>query len=79
MKDRRKEKVKERRGRRCKQILDDLKETRGYWKFKEETLWRNRFGKGYVLVVRKTKENENSVIRPIGKFPRELQNLSTQS
>jgi hypothetical protein len=24
----------ERRGRRCKQLLDDLKETRGYFKFK---------------------------------------------
>jgi hypothetical protein len=34
-----------REGRRCKQLLDDLKETRGYWKLKEEaldcTLWRN--------------------------------------
>jgi hypothetical protein len=39
-------------GRRCKQILDDLKETRGYWKLKEEalhrTLWRSRFGRGYA-------------------------------
>ena len=37
-----------RRGRRRKQLLDDLKETRGYWKLKEEaldrTLWRTRFG-----------------------------------
>jgi hypothetical protein len=36
-----------RRGRRCK-LLDDLKETRGYYKLKEEaldrTLWRTRFG-----------------------------------
>jgi hypothetical protein len=33
-----------RRGRRCKQLLNDLKETRGYWKLKQEaldrTLWR---------------------------------------
>ena len=28
----------ERRGRRRKQLLDDLKETRGYWKLKEEAL-----------------------------------------
>ena len=27
-----------RRGRRHKQILDDLKETRGYWKLEEEAL-----------------------------------------
>ena len=40
-----------RRGRRRKQLLDDLKEKRGYWKLKEEalylTLWRTRFGRGY--------------------------------
>jgi hypothetical protein len=40
-----------RRGRRRKQLLDDLKETRGYWKCKEEELfsglWRTRFGRGY--------------------------------
>jgi hypothetical protein len=35
-----------RRGRRCKQLLDYLKEMRGYWKLKEGTLdrgmWRTR-------------------------------------
>jgi hypothetical protein len=40
-----------RRGRRSKQLLDDLKETRGYWKLKEEaqdsTVWR-----GYGPVTR---------------------------
>jgi hypothetical protein len=40
-----------RRGRRCKQLLDDLKEKRRYWKLKEEALdrvlWRIRFGRGY--------------------------------
>jgi hypothetical protein len=30
--------VMRRRGRRRKQLLDDLKETRGYWKLKEEAL-----------------------------------------
>jgi hypothetical protein len=34
-------------GRRCKQLLDDLKEKRRYWKLKEEaldcTLWGNDF------------------------------------
>jgi hypothetical protein len=42
-----------RRGRRLKQLLDDLKEKRRYWKLKEEALdrilWRTRFGKDYVL------------------------------
>ena len=47
-----------RRGRRRKQLLDDLTETRGYWKLKEEVLdriiWRIRFGRGYQPIVRKT-------------------------
>jgi hypothetical protein len=30
--------VTERRGRRRKKLLNDLKETRGYWKLKEEAL-----------------------------------------
>jgi hypothetical protein len=38
-----------RRGRRLKQLLDDLKEKRRYWKLKEEALdrrlWRTRFGR----------------------------------
>jgi hypothetical protein len=29
-----------RRGRRCKQLLDDLKDKRRYWKLKEEALDR---------------------------------------
>ena len=33
-----------RRGRRCRQLLDDLEETRGYWKLEHEALegppWR---------------------------------------
>jgi len=28
-------------GRRCKQLLDDLKEMRGCWKLKEEALYCN--------------------------------------
>jgi replicative superfamily II helicase len=47
-----------RRGRRRKQLLDDLKEKRRYWKLKEEaldrTLWRIRFGRDYGPVVRQT-------------------------
>jgi hypothetical protein len=32
--------VTERRGRRCEQLLDDLKEKRRYWKLKQEALDR---------------------------------------
>jgi hypothetical protein len=49
-----------RRGRRRKQLLDDLKERRRYWKLKEEaldrTVWRTGFGRGYGPVVRQTAE-----------------------
>jgi hypothetical protein len=49
-----------RRGRRRKQLLDDLKGTRGFCKLKEETLdrtvWRTRSGRGYGPVVRQTGE-----------------------
>jgi hypothetical protein len=49
-----------RRGRRRKQLLDDLKEKRRYWKLKEEALdraqWRTCFGRGYGPVVRQTTE-----------------------
>jgi hypothetical protein len=52
--------VTRRRGRRGKQLLADLKATRGYWKLKEEALdrttWRTRFGRGYGPVVRQTAE-----------------------
>jgi hypothetical protein len=47
-----------RRGRRRKQLLDDLKEKKRYWKLKEEALdrilWRTCFGRGYGPVVRQT-------------------------
>ena len=49
-----------RRGRRLKQLLDKVKETRGYWKLKEEaldgSLWRTGFGRDYEPVVRQTVE-----------------------
>lgn len=42
--------VTERRGRIHKQLIYDLKETRGHWKLKEKMpdriLWRNGFGRG---------------------------------
>jgi hypothetical protein len=49
-----------RRGIRRKQLLDDLKKKRRYWKLKEEaldcTLWRTHFGRGYKPVIRQTAE-----------------------
>jgi hypothetical protein len=50
----------ERRRRRRKQLLDNLKAKRRYWKLKEEALdrilWVTRFGRGYGPVVRQTTE-----------------------
>jgi len=50
--------VTQRRGRRLKQVPDDLKETRGYRKLKEEALdgpeWRTRFGRRYGSASRQT-------------------------
>ena len=52
--------VTRRRGWRRKKLLDDLKDRRGYSHLKEEaldrTMWRNRFGGGFVPVVRQTTE-----------------------
>jgi hypothetical protein len=46
------------RGRRSRNLLDDLKERRGYSHLKEEaldrTVWRARFGRGFGPVVRQT-------------------------
>jgi len=51
-----------RQGRRRKQLLDELKENRGYWKFEEEaldrTLWRTRFCRGYGPVVIRPEKDE---------------------
>jgi hypothetical protein len=45
-------------GRRCRKLLDDLKERRGYSHLKEEaldhTMWRACFGRGFGHVVRQT-------------------------
>jgi hypothetical protein len=49
-----------RRGRRRKQLLDDLKEKRRYWKLKEEAvdriLWRTHFERDYGSGVGQTAE-----------------------
>ena len=53
-------KVTRRRGRRCKKLLDDLKDRRGYCHLKEEaldrTMWRNHFRGGFGPVVRQNIE-----------------------
>jgi len=47
-----------RQGRRCRKLLVDLQERRGYSHLKEEaldrTMWRARFGRGFGPVVRQT-------------------------
>jgi hypothetical protein len=47
-----------RRGRRCRKLLDDLKERTGYSYLKEEaldrTMWTARFGRGFGPVVSQT-------------------------
>jgi hypothetical protein len=52
--------VTKRQGRRLKQLLDDLKDKRGYSHLKEEamdrTMWRNCFGRGFGPVVRQNTE-----------------------
>jgi hypothetical protein len=61
-----------RRGRRRKQLLDDLKEKKRYWKLQEEaldrTLWRTRFGRGYGPVGRQTTEWMNLPQTACGKL-----------
>jgi hypothetical protein len=47
-----------RQGRKCRKLLGDLKERRGYSHLKEEavdrTIWRAGFGRGFGPVVRQT-------------------------
>jgi hypothetical protein len=47
-----------RRGRRRKQLLEDMREARRYWNLKEEaqdrTVWRTQFGRVYGPVARQT-------------------------
>jgi hypothetical protein len=47
-----------RRGRKGRKLLEDLKERRGYSHLKEEvlnrTMWRDRFGRYFLTIVRQT-------------------------
>jgi hypothetical protein len=49
--------------RRRRELLDDLKERRGYSHFKEEaldrTMWRARYGRGFGNFVRQTTKRMN--------------------
>jgi hypothetical protein len=45
-----------RQGRGGKQLPNNLRETRGYWKLKEEALWRTRFERGDGPFVTQTAE-----------------------
>jgi hypothetical protein len=49
------------RGRRCRKLLDELKERRGYSHLKEvaldRTMWRARFGRVFGPVIRQTTYN----------------------
>ena len=51
-----------RRGRRRKQLLNEVKKKRRCWKLKEKaldcTLWRTRYGRGCGHVVRQTTERK---------------------
>jgi hypothetical protein len=50
--------VTRRQGRRRKRLLHDLKDRRGYCHLKGEAvdriMWRDRFGRGFELLVRQT-------------------------
>jgi hypothetical protein len=50
--------VTERRGRKCRKLLDDLKERREYSHLKEEALdhimWTGGCGRGFGPVIRQT-------------------------
>jgi hypothetical protein len=52
--------VTERRGRRCGQLMGNLKKTRGYWKLKEDTpdgnTWANKCARGCGPYIRHTTE-----------------------
>jgi hypothetical protein len=65
--------VTRRRGRRRKQLLDDLKDRRGYSYLKEEALqrnmWRNRFGRGVQPVIRQTLDGNDVVVYYYIKTP----------
>ena len=57
--------VTRRRGR-CRKLVDELKDRRGYSHLKEEaldrTMWRARFGRGFGPVERQTTKRMNQIL-----------------
>ena len=57
--------VTRRRGKRCKKLLDDIKDRRGYCQLKEEaldhTMWKNHFGRGFGPVVWQITDDDDDV------------------
>jgi hypothetical protein len=68
--------VTARRGRRCKQLLDDLKEKIGCLKLKEEaedhTLWTTGFVRGYEHVIEGEIEGKIEVTTRRGRRRKQL-------
>ena len=56
-----------RRGRIRKKLLDDLNDRTGYSHLKEEfldrTMWRNRFGRGFGLIVRQNTDDDGDKLQ----------------
>ena len=58
-----------RRGRKYKQTLDDLNESKRYWKSKDDpTAWRIRFERGYGSDIRQTHADDSVKKRPLPSF-----------
>jgi len=59
-------------GRRCRKLLDDLKERRGYSHLKEEaldcTMWRACFGRWFGPVVRQTTRKKYIIVITAGIY-----------
>ena len=66
--------VTRRWGRRCKKLLDDLKDRRGYCQLKEEaldrTMWRNRFRRGFGPVVWQITDDDDESLSRITRLER---------
>jgi len=71
--------VEIRRGRRRKELLDDLKDRRGYSHLKEgaldRTMWRHHFGGGFGPVIRQNTEWMNETMELADSSYRAVQSL----
>ena len=60
--------MKRRQGRRRKQVLNNLKETKGNWRLKKEalgTMWRTRCQSGYGPLVREATDRLNDLLHEL--------------